>query len=307
MKLFKYITKLTIEELESNIVVPCLDENGNHAILIKNAVEKSVSNKFVTDNLCIQIDSVLYLKNRIYFYHVISSLNNDIYALGQFNIIYDYIFKKISEPITGNELSALITSLEDYFRISPEPNLFSLQVGVFGELFTIKYFYEKGYEKILEKYHDNFYSKHDIEIDSCNRIEIKSTVSERRIHSFKHNQIYRTDINVFVASVMLEQSKEGISLYELFQEIILLYNNPDSIFALRKLMKKCNIGEENMGLRFSLNKAYEDFKLFSACDLPKLECSVPDGVTNIKYDIDCSNSNELDINSFIELIEKKHM
>ena len=303
MRKFKYIANLSIEEIENNVVIPCLDEQGNHTILVQNVLNKSVTSTFSTDNLNVQIDALLHIGDKNYYFHIISSTKNDMYSIGQFQIIYEYIFRKIDSPITGNELSALVTSLEDYFRTTPEKDLFSLQVGVFGELLTIKYLYDSGYRKIVEKYHQNFYSKHDVELDKNNRIEIKSTVSEKRIHNFKHNQIYRNDINVYVCSIMLEQSKEGCSLFDLFNEVIKLYENADSIFALQKLMKRCGVGDENAGLRFAMEKAYNDFKVFDAKLLPKIELDAPNGVTNIKYDVDCSLAENMNIADFISRIE----
>ena len=135
-------------------------------------------------------------------------------------------------------------------------------------------------------------------------MEIKTTVTEKRIHTFKHNQIYRNDVDVYVSSVVLEQSKEGVSLYDLFQEVINLYDNPDSILALNKLMKKCGIGEENVGLKFAVSKAMNDIKIYDAKTLPKINMDAPDGVTNIKYYVDCSLSEPIDVTKYIEIINE---
>lgn len=302
MKEFKYISNISKEEIDQNTVIPCIDQQGYHAILIKNSVMKSIPSKFSTDNLNVQIDEILYFDEKEYYFHIITATKNDMYSISQFEIIYEYIFKKLQSAISGNELNILITSIEDYFRTTPDKDLFSLQVGVFGELLTIKYLYDSGYTQIVEKYHDNFYSKHDVEIDDHTRIEIKSTVSEKRIHTFKHNQIFRNDIDVYISSVMLEQSKEGVSLFDLFQEVIDLYDNPDSIFALKKLMKRCGVGEENGGLKFAIQKAYNDLKIYDAKALPKINVPAPDGVTNIKYDVDCSLAEPLNIDDFVNTI-----
>lgn len=305
MKEFKYISNISKDEIDLNNVIPCIDEQDNHSILIKNSIMKSIATKYSTDNLNVQIDTVLYFGGKDYYFHIITATKNDMYSISQFEVIYEYIFKKISEPISGNELNILITSIEDYFRTTPDKDLFSLQVGVFGELFTIKYLYESGYKNIIEKYHNNFYSKHDIEIDDKTRIEIKSTVSEKRIHTFKHNQIFRDDIDVYVSSVMLEQSKEGVSLLELFQDVKKLYDNPDSILSLNKLMRRCGVGEENVGLKFASSKAYNDIKIYEAKVLPKINIPAPDGVTNIKYDVDCSLAEPLNIEVFLKIISSK--
>lgn len=303
MDKFKYISKVSIQELENSVVIPCMDEEGNHSILIKNKFNKSVLSRFNTDNLDIQIDATLHLNNQEYYFHIITNNKNDNYSLKQFQIIYEYIFKKFDKPVGSDELIILISSLEEFFKTTPDPDLFTLQVGVFGELFTLKTLYRYGYTDIINKYHNNFYSKHDMEIDTFRRIEIKTTVSEKRIHNFKHNQIARTDIEVYVCSVMLEESQVGLSLYELFLLVISLYSDPESIFSLRKLMKKCNVSEENYGVRFAIEKANKKFKIFSASLLPKIEADIPDSITNIKYDVNCSSADDIKIEDFINMIK----
>lgn len=302
MKSFKYISSIPVEEIRSGVVIPCINENGFRTILVKNTLQKTVVSEYATDNLSVKIDTVLYVADEQFYFHIISANQNDAQSNAQFDIVYEYVFNKIDTPISGTELSALIISLEEYFRTTPDANLFPLQVGVFGELLTIKYLYDSNYTDIVEKYHNNFYSKHDVEINSSCRIEIKTTVSEKRIHRFKHNQIYRTDTNVFVASVMLEQAKEGLSLYELFLQIFALYSSPESIFSLRKLMKRCNVDEEHVGPTFSLEKALSDLKIYDATQLPKLELDPPNGVTAISYDVDCSMAESVYVSEFISFI-----
>ncbi len=303
MKEFKFISELSKEEIDSNNVIFCINEDEYYAILIKNSIMKSVSSNFSTDNLNVQIDAVLHLDGEEYYFHIITALKKDLYSVSQFKIIYEYIFKKIDEPISGNELNSLINSIEDYFKTTPEKELYSFQVGVFGELFTIKYLFEAGYKQITKKYHENFYSKHDVEINDKTRIEIKSTTSEKRIHSFKHDQIFREDINVFVISVMLEQSQEGVSLFDLFNNVIALYENPDSILSLKKLMKRCDVDKDKPGLKFAIEKACNDIRFYNAKSLPKINMKAPDGVTNIKYDVDCSLAESLNVDDFISKID----
>ena len=303
MKEFKYISTISKNEIEASLVIPCIDESGKHAILIKNSVNKRVSTKYSTDNMNVQMDSVLYFDGKEYFFHILTATKNDDYSIKQFNVIYEYIFKKIESPINGNELGLLISSIEEYFRISPEADLFKTQVGVFGEFLAIKYLHDNGYPEIADKYHTNFYSKHDIEISSDLRIEIKTTLSEKRIHRFSHNQISRNDIKVYVISLLLEEAKEGVSLFELFEEIFNYYHAPDSLLALRKLIKKCGVDEDHHGPKFALNKALDDIRIYNADDLPKISNTIPDEITNIKYDVDCSKTNNIKVDDFIKLLK----
>lgn len=286
---FKYISSLTEEELKEKTVIPCTDEDGFSCILIKNNKNKILATGYSTDNLDVKINRVLSRNGEDYFVHVIKAKKSDSYSKMQFNTIYEYVFKKIEEPIDDVQLSGLITSLEDYFKMTPEKSKRDIQIGVFGELFTIKHLYDCGFKDIVNKYHTNFYSKHDVEINKDLRLEIKTTTSEKRIHHFKHNQIKRSDVEVLVASILLEESKEGVSLREMFEMVIPLFSNADSIFALKKLMIRCGLEDNENGMAFSFEKAGNEIKYFNAQNLPKIDHESFEGITNIEYDVDCSN------------------
>ena len=304
MKQFKYISNITTEELESNWVLPCINEDGFNSILIKNSVEKTVPIESSTDNLNVKLNAVLLHNSKKFYFHIITSKRNDVVANAQFEVVYEYLFKKITESVLDSDLSNLITSIEEYFKISPDLNTKNLQIGVYGELLCIKILYENGYHEILEKYHNNFYSKHDVEISSKIRLEIKTTSTEKRIHSFKHNQIHRDDVDVFVGSSIIETAQEGYSLFDLFEEIINLYPNPESKFSLEKLKQRCGVTNENKGITAALEKAYCDYKFFDAKELPQLKEQIPNGVTSITYDVDCSLSNEISIDNLITIFNK---
>lgn len=295
----KYITDLTREEVNSSNVIKCLNKDGKLCILIKNSICKKTSYIYQTDNLMANFDNVLFLDGEEVYCHIINL--KDYSTDGeQFEILYDYVFKKIENPISANELIVLLKSIEELFKISPEKDITQFQIGVYGELLTIYYFYELGYTKIVEKYHDNFYSKHDVEINDKLRFEIKTTAKEKRIHTFKHNQLVRNDVKVYVCSILLEISKEGKSLYSLFKSILNFYSNPDSILSLRKLMRKCNVSNDNQGIIVSFEKAINDLKLFNSEDLPHLPFEIPNGVSNVSYDVDCELIINIDTKKFLD-------
>lgn len=304
MTQFRYLSNISNEELDSLVVIPCIDEENNQCILIKNSREKIVQSGYSTDNLEIKLNRVLTRENSDYFVHIIKSKKQDAYSKTQFDTIFDYVFKKIESPVSDTELSILVTSLEDYFKLTPESNKREIQIGVFGELFTIEYLFNIGYKEIVNKYHTNFYSKHDVEINDKLRLEVKATTSEKRIHHFKHNQIKRTDVDVFVSSVMLEESKEGVSLKQMFEKVIPLFEDPDSIFALKKLMIRCGIVEDKEGMSFAYEKALQDIRIFDANNLPKIDKESFDGISNIEYDVDCSNCEYFNIDDLLIQLAK---
>lgn len=182
--------------------------------------------------------------------------------------------------------------------------MFKLQTGVYGELLFVLFGSENGIEHLLTKYHSNFFSKHDLELDRKNRIEIKSTVGSKRIHHFSHDQLVRKDINVFVGSILLEESSEGTSLFELFDKVLELSDDPKITLWLGQLKGFCGVSNQNPGVKFSLDKAKQEIKLFKADELPHLDIGETNGVTNISYDVDCSLGDNLDTSEFVELVNK---
>jgi len=302
MKQFKYISNLSEEELNKYIVHACINEDGNRCILIKNLVNKSVVSKYDTDNLEIRLNTVLHYDDIEYYFHVITAKKNDLESNKGFELVYDYIFKKIQNPVLDSELAGLILSIEEYFRITPERSNRTLQTGVWGELFCIKWLYEHGCSEILQKYHNNFFLKHDVELSKDLRMEIKTSLDQTRIHHFRHDQICRKDISILVASLIVEEAMQGTSLFTLFAQILDLIADFEDRFALQKIMKMCGVDQNNQGLSFTEKKAGDDIRFYDACSLPKLVIEMPQGVSKVEYNVDCAMGTPLDVDSLIYMI-----
>ena len=111
MKQFKYFADITEQELLENVVIPCTNQDGMQCIFIKNNEEKTVSNNSNTDNLSIQMNSLLNKDGRDYYFHIITSKLNDSFYKEQFKVIFDYLFKKIEKPISDFELTIFVVFL----------------------------------------------------------------------------------------------------------------------------------------------------------------------------------------------------
>lgn len=302
---FKYFSEISLDKLSASVVIPCLDENGMRCILIKNASSKTLTSNYATDNLQIRLNTVVARKGAVYNVHILKVKKNDPLINDKFDVIYRYVFGKLREPASDTEISELVLSLEEFFTISPSKDKDKMQVGVFGELLCLLTLYENGYENIFDKYHINFYSKHDIDINEKIKLEVKTTLSEKRIHSFSHNQICRSEFDVFVCSVMLERALHGKSVYEIIEEAINKIGNIDTKFAMEKLMLLCDVDKEKQGLRFSIESAYRKIKFYNANNLPHLniiDTLVP-GVINIKYDVDCELAKPIEIDTLISIFK----
>lgn len=301
---FKYISEIGTQTFENENVLPFINEEGKPCVLIRNSKNKNITTKGSTDNLEFHFNSIFSKDGKNYYFHVISCVNNDGYSKEQFEIAYEYLFKTIDKPQSDYEISKLINSIEQLFKITPEKNLMKLHTGIYGELLFLFYAHMNGITRILSKYHSDFFSKHDLELDNKNRIEIKTTLDTKRIHHFSHDQIFRKDVNVLVISILLEESSEGVSLNELFDKVIKLSSDPQTILMLGQLKGFCGISSTNVGPSFSFEKACDDLRVFIAEELPHLEIISTNGISNVAYDVDCSMANNMTFSDFVTFVNK---
>jgi hypothetical protein len=291
-----YITFLKKEEIiDKNIVIGFDDEN-RRTLLIKNSVPSGENPIFKTDYFRLKTNvSILIENEEIGSYHILTCVMKDIVIVDSFDRVCNYLFIKNNKALSIEEMLKLFNSIELIFKSTQEKDLRNTQIGAFGELFTLKYLFSNGYGKIARNWHTDIFLKHDIEINKKNRIEIKTTTTEKRIHRFRHDQIFREDINVYVISVMLEESEIGYSLYDLFIDVIGQFSDMEKIFSLEVLMKKCGISKSTPGIVCNDSKILENLKIFDAKFLPKFNIPEPEGVSGTSYDVDFANVKDLDL------------
>ncbi len=292
--IYKYITEIEKGELQNANVIPCINESGQRTLLFKNSSLKIIEFSYDTKHLIIKKNVVLNYDNKKYYFHLISCKDSTDYMDHNFDIIYEYVFKKIENPIDEDTFSELMFSIQNLFQ-KPSGDLNNIQIGTAGELITLLYFYNKGYKNILNDYHKNAYSKHDIEITETKKIEVKTTTKANRIHRFTHEQLHNLLYDIFVSSVILYTTEKGTSLFELFVEVLNKTNNFETKFSLHKMMNYCGIDTLNQGIVFSLKNSIRSVKLMNSKDLPQISTTIPQGVTNISYESACDLAKECKI------------
>lgn len=286
----EYFVNLNKHELLDENVIVAKNLDNRLSILIKNLNNEQVSNFFSTDYLQLKTCSKIYLENEyIGIYHIIICLSSEKNIIKDFENVFNMLLLKKPKKMSSLEVLNLFNSIDTIFKTTEEKENRELQIGLFGELITLKYLYNLGNSDIINKWHTQFSLKHDIELDKLNRIEIKTTTKEKRIHTFKHNQLVRKDVKVFVISCLLEISEIGLSLNELINQIIDLCSDINKINELQALKKKCGISDENEGMRFNEKLAYLKLKLFDSADIPQIMENIPESITRIIYDVDLSN------------------
>lgn len=288
MRLNEYIIHNPSET--NNVYFLASDENGCRCILLKSS-DSYAPQRLKTDCMTLKtnVDMTDENQNSIGKYHVIQCISQDIEINSTFIRVCNYLFSAVTQMIDTSYIIRLLQDLQTIFETSADNNAHGLQIGVCGEMLLLKYLRQNGRDDIADKWHSDFYTKHDIEINSNYKIEIKTTGSERRIHSFKHNQIVSNN-KVTVASVMIEECEQGNYLYDLMIEMQKAFEDLSKKILIERLMRRCSISEESKGIIFDEKYSFEKIKFYNATDIPHIEAAIPPGVTNVNYEVNLDSN-----------------
>ncbi|WP_026400247.1 PD-(D/E)XK motif protein [Acholeplasma equifetale] len=300
MKQYKYISDIDQNTFESNVVVPCINDEGYRTILIKNKTQNRFASSYATKHLIIKKNIVLVHGDLEFYCHIITCKNSDPYTNRNFDIINEYLFQKLDKPIDEFEFSELLNSIEQLFD-KANGEISKHQIGIAGELITLLYFAKQGFSNVLNNYHKNFFSHHDIEISDVIKIEVKTSAEGKRIHKFNHEQLNDKHMRIYISSVKLYTVEKGMSLYQLFDTILKIVKNYETKFLIYKLMNFCCVDEINQGITFSLEDSLDSVRIFHSKDIPQIKEEIPKGVLNISYSSDCELVPEIDIKDIVEL------
>jgi len=284
MAKYKYITEIEIKALNSTTVIPCINEDGFRTILIKNSISNEFTSLYSTKYLNIKKNAKLTYESYNYFCHIISCKESTEFMNKSFDIMYEYLFKKIEIPIDEIQFSEIIYSIEELFSRATSDSL-NIQIGTAGELLTLIFLHQKGYHNIFDYYHKNSFSKHDIEINERFKIEVKTSVSEKRIHRFSHLQLVNDQYEIFISSVLLSLTEKGMTMLDLIEKSLLYCNNFESTFNIKKLLNYMQLDEYNKGIIFSFENSIENIKFYPITSVPKIIGALPKGITNLSYDV----------------------
>lgn len=299
------IEEITDSQFAEHSCFLAKNEEGSLVILIKNIAESRNTSEFTSEFLHYKLNNVVLRGNvEEIFVHTILLRKDTTESREQFVTIYNYIFSKFDKKMSAADIHKLVHSINEIFSFKNDS--FSdknLKIGVFGELLVFKYLLDNGITRADRYYHKDFYRKHDMEINSSTRIEIKTVSSLPRIHPFKHDQIVRKDVNVYVASAVVELAETGHSLFDLFNEIISRCSNLELTLALESLKRRCGISRDDPGMHISLEYCLEKIKFYKAADLPQLVSLIPAGVSDVSYKVDCELAPEFDLISMLREME----
>lgn len=193
--------------------------------------------------------------------------------------------------------------LKDLFANSKKASKIELQ-GMYGELFSM-YFLKVNYGLDISCFYQKEEKrKFDFSLSETKKIEIKTTTKPERIHHFLHQQLDTDRYDIKIISIMLQKDDCGMSLLELVNECMDLFSNYLNVVLYIETYIK-NLDNTDLDeIRFSIEYAKDNIRLFSAHDVPKLKEKNVEGVYNIEYDVDFTNVSPLSKNKFIDWATK---
>jgi hypothetical protein len=117
---------------------------------------------------------------------------------------------------TTEDLRGYFTSLVRLFGASPPANTRSERIGLWGELFLMKV--TLGFKSWLPYWRNPVNPMFDFSTANL-RLEVKTTTGNERIHHFSHRQLLpERGEEIYIASIMAQESSSGLSLLELISE-----------------------------------------------------------------------------------------
>lgn len=275
--------------------------NGNILFAAKN-VEESVCQSIKTEYLHLETNihissfdtSAHSIENGCYNYIelFVSDTDEQIENIKAFvNVCRSFSFQKGEV-----DFITFFDSLVRIFQLPPEQKYKNL-VGLYGELFVIKYFF-CNLKKDLSKYWhtDGANSKIDIVTPTIN-IEVKTTTSSQLFFTIKHAQLFDNKVETYLAAVSITENNSGVSLDELIEE---MQNNPDYCnslsFSLNLEIEKRKVSPKEAQSRRFL---FKSIRLYSAKDICPFPV-IPDIISDLSYKIDLSGFGSEDIQTVIK-------
>lgn len=275
------------------------DSNGSIVIVqVSESKEPSICKKTkyisLEYNVCVEFQND-GLKNaeKVNIIKCTSTENND-----------RKIFLELSELLIKHEHKSFLEifdSLHQLFSDKKELSDSEL-IGFYAEFFTLLYF-DKSLN-IKKYWQSKDRMKYDFSFSETEKLEIKATTKNTRIHHFNHEQLFSKNINIFVLSYMLRYDDKGFSFFDLLEECKKLKPVSKAIIQREYYIWK-NCDEERLKkMKFNAEYTKQNMHFYKASDIPKFNQLMPDGVSNAEYDCSLENIQYIEYDDFLNFINQ---
>lgn len=280
-----------------------IDREGRPMFFIQSTITDKVPN-INLEMMSVQFNELCRLKknnapkNIIESYYTVITLKTDLPDYVRYFLdIVCIVLEKIGETPSQQVLLTEIQKIIDLFRRFSAPPLKTIQ-GLWAELFVIERANNPKY--LVKSWHTSAIDTFDFN-DGTDKIEVKSTSRNNRIHHLSHNQLTpNKGSNVVIASIQIVQSGMGKSIHDLRESIESKLNEPDLRFKLIDVITKTLGADFDKAHEccFDYALACDSYRLFDINDIPCIDsCSIPEEIDNIHYDCNLSSVKSVEVPS----------
>ena len=198
------------------------------------------------------------------------------------------VLEQLPENPSHKQLKIEIQKLIELFSRFNRPPRKTIQ-GLWAELFVIEQ--AKHPEYLIQSWHSSPEDKFDFN-DGQDKIEVKSTSTARRVHSFALEQLNpNRNSNLLIASIFVIQTGQGKNIFDLIDSICKRVQNIQLQFRLNEIVSQ-TLGsnlDKAFDTYFDYQQAFDTLAFFDFKNIPTISNdSIPSEVNNVHFDCDLS-------------------
>ena len=263
-------------------------ETSDHSAMMHNLNAELLSVEY--DMPCNIIEGDQVIDNVRYTIITLQSSEETLQRM--FLDVFLMMLRSIPPKPTNPLIASKIETLLSIFAKLRKKPLHKLQ-GLWAELLVIEQ--SKDPMTTARAWHSLPESKYDFTMGR-DKIEVKSTMNEQRIHRFSNAQLNPLgDSRLLVASVIVRESakdQNGLSVFDLYDCIALKINSDSVRMHVYEVIADTLGNEYNNGRKkfFDFSEACDSLAFFDHIDVPKIDSdAIPDLVTEVKFNSNLSH------------------
>lgn len=230
--------------------------------------------------------------------YTIISLKTDSEDLQEYFLkIVFLLVKNVSEQPLLKDLKGEVDKLINLFNQFSKPPMKTIQ-GLWAELLMIEQSRDPKY--LIQSWHNSIYDKFDFN-DGIDKIEVKSTTKDRRIHRFSLSQLRQNPSSkLMIVSILTVETGIGISIFGLVEKIEKKIENTELSYQINEMITK-TLGqdfEKAFDIFYDYKLGVDSIEYYDAEDIPMIhEIHIPSNIFNIVFDCDLTNITTTNRNS----------
>ena len=215
-----------------------------------------------------------------------------------------YLINQLDLTPSFAQIKAELNNLVNLFRSLSKPAKKTIQ-GLWAELLFINQ--SNDIEYVIKGWHQGKNDRYDFN-DGIDKVEIKSTSKNDRVHRFSLSQLQEIkNTVVIIGSTFTVETGQGMSANDLIECIKEKVSDPSLMLKIHNTVAD-TMGDELeriFDIYFDYSLALNSILYFDIRDIPKISSDgLANQITNVKYDCNLSNIDSIDQNEIMSQLLK---